>query len=318
MDELTTPRQRRLSKFRRDGGGFGPFRLSPKDLEILRLIHDYRYVTADHIFALVPGNKRHLAERLQGLFHHEYVQRLLPPAVMRVADSPPRGSEKFTYVLDEKGAETLAAAERKAVRELLWEPRHVNRMDWFVEHRLMIATFRAAVELALKARPDLNLIEWRDEPEIRDAVLVRQVGGKVQELRVAPDGYFAVRQNGKLRHFFLEADRGTEEHTRVLPKFRALWWYCGPNSPFQRRYEEPEDVRVLVVCESENRLLAMRKTLAGVDEKQRGLKRFWFCLSREYSLVMPEGILGGIWRVGSTDVHERGSAQGAVRRLFDQ
>jgi len=298
LEELKT-KQQRLPKFRRAPELYGPFRFSETDLEILRLIHDYRYVSADLVFALVQGNRRHLADRLQGMFHHAYVQRLLPPPAMRIADGPQKGSEKFTYVLDEFGATTLARAEGIGVRELAWDPRHVNRMNWFVEHQLMVGTFRAAVELGVRTRDDLSFVEWRGEEEIRDVVGVRYPDGTKREHRVAPDAYFAVRERGKVRHFFLEADRGSEEHARILPKFRALWWYCAPQSPFYTKYEDAKDVLILFVCESENRLAAMRQTLAKVDERQRGLRRFWFTTSRRYSLMKPEALVDEpIWNVG--------------------
>jgi hypothetical protein len=44
--------------------------------------------------------------------------------------------------------------------------------------------------------------------------------------------------------------------------------------------------------------MAMRKTLAKVDEKQRGLRRFWFTTDRRYSLGKPEDVIGRIWDVG--------------------
>jgi hypothetical protein len=297
--ETTTDKRKRLPKFRRDPEGFGGLRLTSRDLEILRLVHDYRYVLVDHVLALVPGNRRQLEYRLQGLFHHKYLQRLLPPLAMRVGDDrSPSGSVKVTYGLDIEGASALARAEGISTDELAWEPRHSERMQWFIEHRLMLSTFRAAIEVALRGRSDLELVEWRDEAEIRDTVTVQYSDGKKRQHRVAPDAYFAVREHGKLRHFLVEIDRGSEEHARLLPKFSGLWWYCAPESPFYRKFQDAKDVLILFVGTSEPRLEAMRRTLAKVDEKQRGLRRFWFTTDHRYRLGKPESVIGGIWDVG--------------------
>lgn len=311
MDELTTQRQRRLSKFRRDGGGFGPFRFSPKDLEILRLIHAYRYVTADHIFALVPGNRRHLAERLQGLFHHGYVQRLLPPAVMRVADGPQRGSDKFTYVLDGLGAETLTQAGAVPVDELAWEPRHTNRVSWFVEHQVGISTFHGALVLAARGRGDIALRDWTQLLTLRDWVKVRlQSDAKETTLRVAPDAYFAIIEGDKRRNFFLEFDRGTEEHGRIRETLWKYWLYL-QSRRYQERYENARDVRVLVVTTSDGRVARMLEMLTTVDPKGRGLNQFWFTTEASYSLARPETVLGPIWTTLKTPAEKRSVLESA-------
>jgi len=320
MENRMTTKQRRLPKFRRAPELYGPFRFSETDLEILRLVHDYRYVTADHVFALTKGNQRHLADRLQGLFHHSYLQRLLPPPAMRVADAPQKGSEKFTYVLDEPGASTLARAEGIGVRELAWEPRHANRMNWFVEHQLMIGTLRAVLELALRQRNDLKLIEWRGEDEIRDAVSILYSDGSRREHRVAPDGYLSIRHNGINRNFFLECDRGTERDARILPKFQNYWLYTSPKSPFFKRYQNAQNRLILFICTSEARLRAMRQTLLKADpEHRRGLAQFWFTLASRYSLRDPKAVLGPIWYQGPRTAHDdRAGKPDPLRTLFEE
>jgi len=34
-----------------------------------------------------------------------------------------------------------------------------------------------------------------------------------------------LRQADQIRHFYLEADRGTEEHRRLVDKFVGYWWH---------------------------------------------------------------------------------------------
>ena len=73
---------------------------------------------------------------------------------------------------------------------------------------------------ARRTTPDLALLCWEDARKLSARSL--PLGAK---FRLAPDAYFALRDHDEIRHFFLEADRSTEEHSRLVRKFRAYWWY---------------------------------------------------------------------------------------------
>src|SRR5882724_6882652 len=94
-------KQNRLPKYRRAPERFGRFAPTTRDLRILQLVHDYRYLTAEQVTALLaPGSPRQIARRLQGLFHHGFLARLLPPLRVRTADDTrPTGSPRVTYGL---------------------------------------------------------------------------------------------------------------------------------------------------------------------------------------------------------------------------
>jgi hypothetical protein len=235
------PKTKRLPRYKRAPERFGRFEPTARDLEILRLVDDYRFLTSDHVFALVPGSKRQIARRLQGMYHHSFLSRLLPPLRMRDGiDDSPSGSPKFTYALDSEGAAAICHADKIPREELRWRAEHNGRMQWFIEHSLMVSTFRATMQLALAMRKDLNFVEWADEEELRDSVRVRYPNGRTELHRVAPDGYFAVRERGLHRNFFLEADRATEEHPRILAKFQSYWWYLSPGSAtYHEKFENP-------------------------------------------------------------------------------
>jgi hypothetical protein len=290
---------RRLPRYKRAPELFGRFEPTTRDVAILRLVHDYRFLTVDHILALIPGSKRQIARRLQGMYHHSLLARVLPP--LRVRDgilSGVLGSPKFAYALDTGGARAICEADGIAASELRWRPEHNGRMHWFIEHHLMVSTFRATLELALAGDQSLDLIGWADEETLRDSVTVRYPDGHRQVHRVCPDGYFAVREHGTLRNFFLEADRGTEEHPRVLTKFQSYWWYLSDGSPYYAKYENAKNRLVLVVCTSEKRMAAMRKTLARVGDGRRSLGQFWFTTTSRYRLTQPESLRASIWFVG--------------------
>jgi hypothetical protein len=75
---------------------------------------------------------------------------------------------------------------------------------------------------------------------------------------------------------------------------------------------------VLFVCTSERRMAAIRKTLARVDDRQRGLRQFWFTTASQYDLARPAAILEPIWHVGPrTANNSTRGAEDSPRRLFD-
>ena len=180
-----------------------------------------------------------------------------------------------------------------------WARLRTRMRGRFLRHEIMKATFRATLELAVQLDNSLELVEWRDELEVRDVIVVRHPDGQKKKHHVAPDGYVLVREGGVARNLFLECDRGTERNARILPKFQNYWLYTAPRSRFYTTYSNAENRLILFVCSDETRLRAMRATLAKVDpEQRRRLAQFWFTLESRYDLSRPETLLGPIWQQG--------------------
>ena len=297
---MNTKIQNRLPKYRRSKERFGPLQLTTRDHEILGLVHSYRHVWVDHLQALIPGSDRQLARRVQGLFHHAYLARFVPPSRMRLQ----LGSPKMVYALDTAGAKVLAEARGISLDELGWHTSHNRRMEWFVEHQVMTADFHAVLELALRGQGGLRLDSWRQDKDLRGEVEIEYPDGD-RTFRVAPDAHFAAAEGGTRRNFFLEIDRGTEEHRRLRSKFEAYRWYLSEGSGYHDEYENSNDVRVLVVTTSEGRLERMLKTLSGLDQRGKGLNQFWFTTADRYTLKKPSSVLAPIWRTFRGDEEKR-------------
>jgi hypothetical protein len=124
-----------------------------------------------------------------------------------------------------------------------------------------------------------------------------------------PDGYFAVVVDGERQNFFLEIDRGTEEHGKLQAKFQAYQRYLR-STPYLEAYAgtNPENLRVLFVTVPERgrmkrvgekepltRLERMIDSLTKIRGKRSGLARFWFTTADAYDLKTPESLLGPIW-----------------------
>jgi hypothetical protein len=281
---------------------YGNFTFTVRDYEILDLIYRYRYLEARHVRALTHGSGQQVTRRLQGLFHNRYIRRYVPRLRMRPDLDP--GAPLLAYGLELRGARALqayrarlatgAAAEPELVR---WRKEYTRRTEWFLEHQLMISNFRCVLELALRETPDVELVHWDQGQDTWLRVPIP--GERTRFLRVAPDARFSLHEAGQVRHFFLEMDRSTEEHSRLLRKFEGYWWYL--QSPaYQHAYENHRRVNVLFVTTGRQRMFEMMKTLQSMPKPNRadhgGRGLFRFSLEDECALNDPTSILRGSWR----------------------
>ncbi len=332
-------------------GHTASFQFTDRDREILRTVLRYRFVTIDHIHALIPGNNRQISRRVQAMFHLGYLTRYLPTRRLRVGLYTP-GSEKMIYGLDTVGWRELESEQQRAgeeafaalspgqqkrliakqssrylksapssperARELAlqatvpwWRKDHSRRAEWHIYHHLEISDFHAVLELAVTSRSELNLVDWRQSRNaLRDTYRYQdRDSGESRTESLEPDAYFSVVADGERQNFFLELDRGTEEHGRLQAKFQAYQRYVR-STPYLDGYAatEPENVRVLFVttpekgrmkrageAEALTRLERMLDSLTRIRGKRSGLARFWFTTLDAYDLARPEGLLEPIW-----------------------
>ena len=206
---------------------YGNFTLTPRDLEILATVHRYRYLEARHIRALVPGSGQQITRRLQGLFHSKYLGRYARRQRMRLELDP--GAPLMAYGLESKGARVLERNRYRLARAtgtkpmpVMWRKDYSRRTEWFLEHHLMVSNFRCVLDLALRETPGTELVTWDQSKNMWFRVRTR---GTARRSQLAPDAYFALRTVTQIRHFFLEADRSTEEHRRITEKIDGYCWY---------------------------------------------------------------------------------------------
>src|SRR5688572_25716485 len=92
----------RLPRFKRSAD-IPPFRLTERDVDVLRHVQRHRFLRSSHLAALIGGSRQQLLRRLQLLFHHGYLDR--PRAQLEYFDRG--GSQSIVYGLANEGAEVV-------------------------------------------------------------------------------------------------------------------------------------------------------------------------------------------------------------------
>lgn len=277
---------KRLPRFKRVSSPNLPFRLQDRDLDILRLFNDYRFLTSRLIHLLTPGSNQGITRRLQKLFHNGHLDRIKNSFY-----------EPCLYALGNKGADelTLHGMDRGKIN---WTTKNREAKERYINHSMMIANFRATLTLALENNPDTKIIEWIPEGELKENIYIQGDGGK-KRASFVPDAYFALEDKEDELHFFLEADQSTMTNQRFLNKMRTYWNYWK-----EGRHKEKQGIesfRVLTITKTEARKENLRRITKEADDNKTGSVMFWFTSEENYNPENPETILKPIWQTPKDD-----------------
>lgn len=195
-----------------------PIALTDRDIEIIRVVHKFRFVRSTHLLDLTGSPYKPLMRRLQLLYHHRYLDR--PRA--QIEHFSVGGSKPMVYALGNRGADLLAELDGQRRAKVDWTAKNRETGRVFIEHTLLIADVMVALDVACRDRADVRLIDGnellREFPvatqRARNPFLmsVRVVHDEaVADVGLVPDRIFALEypQVGKRAYFFLEADRAT-------------------------------------------------------------------------------------------------------------
>lgn len=269
-----------------------PFRLQDADVEVLKLLYEYRFLNVFQIQALRPRGIVSLRDRLRRMFHAGLVDR---PRAQRSYLATPG---PMVYALGNKGADVLAERGLLERGKVDWAKKNSEAGRPYLEHTLMVNAFRVVLTLASQGSGiSARLVRWTHEGT--DLHYSFWSGG--ERLAIRPDGFFTLEVTlaggHGLLHFCLEADRSTESRKRFQQKLRGYW--AGRQS-YQEQLGVNAPFRVLTVTLSEARrdnLVDIARELGEAGQSER----FLFACESDYGLENPQSILGPIWRCPRDD-----------------
>ncbi|MFE9246434.1 replication-relaxation family protein [Nocardiopsis sp. NPDC006938] len=180
-------------------------RLTDRDRRLMRLIWRHRVFTTDQLAALGWNSYNTAKQRLALLYQLRALDRLRP--------WQPRGGSPWHYVLDQPGAEILAAEQGQSLREFGYrrERALANVTNTRLTHTIGInQVFTDLYAHAREESHDAHLRWWTEE-ECAD------LWGDI----VRPDGAGTWTVGDASVPFFLEYDNGTERLRRLSAKLDA-------------------------------------------------------------------------------------------------
>ena len=210
--------RKRLPRFRRAREEIRAFKLTLRDLEIMREVARHRFLTSSQICVLVAGASAQILRRLQLLYHSGYLDR----PMCQLDYFGKGGSRPMVYGLGSRGAGTLRQKYDLPFARMDWDTKNKNAGRVFLEHALMTADALIAFELACNATGGRmrfhsveSLVSEQAAKGLRHEQLQRWrvvMNGKQQSL--IPDAVFMLEDadpaGGTNRRLcFVEADRGT-------------------------------------------------------------------------------------------------------------
>jgi hypothetical protein len=286
------------------------FRLTDDDIEIVRLLARHRFLRSTHIAVLVRRSLDAVNGRLNGLFHHGYIDR--PRAQLDYY--PTAGSAPIAYALADRGARLLIERHHVDFANVEWSRNNRRAGRPYIEHQLEIMDFCVALEFATRNSADLRLIypdemvmsfpdqsfSERDPFALRVRVAHR---GTMREIGLVPDLVFGLTlPDSSRRCFMVEIDRGTMPIVRtdfLQTSFeRKMRGYLAAHAGKEHeRHFGWDSFRVLVVTTDEFRVQSMMSALRKIHiPRSMGAPLFFFATRDQLRAADP---LNDVWRDGT-------------------
>lgn len=184
--------------------------VTDRDLELLRLLHKFKFMSASQIRQLFFRTIQTCGHRLQRLYNYGILDRFMP-------------AKEYIYCIDTLGAHFLAQDLDCSFSELGWQKRHTEYNLLFLYHYLeTVDTYFELRKLNIQ-RLEVNI----DLKHIR------------------PDMYLEIINKGYRYYFFIEVDRATERQAKILKKMKGYEAYYrqSPVKPILV-FRAPDEARV--------------------------------------------------------------------------
>ena len=264
-------------------------RLTTRDVALLQNIARLRLATTAQLAALDGGSPQNVSRSLLALWENGYVER---PEAQVASRFLYEGSRPAIYGLTRKGAALLREHGLDVRRRLLDGIDKEQAAGWrFIEHTVSIAEFMVRLELGVRGRSDVRILErgeiLLDAPKSNRDRLVKleasiRLSGALRKNAVVPDALFGLRFNDEEKSYFmLEIDRGempVERYKNAQRTYFAKKMLTYYEANRQQRHVHDlgiENFRVLTVTTTSERVERMLAALNGITEG-RGSNMFLF------------------------------------------
>ena len=264
-------------------------RLTARDVALLQNIARLRLATTAQLAALDGGSPQNVSRSLLALWENGYVER---PEAQVASRFLYEGSRPAIYGLTRKGAALLREHGLDVRRRLLDGIDKEQAAGWrFIEHTVSIAEFMVRLELGVRGRSDVRILErgeiLEDAPKSNRDRLVKleasiRLNGALRKNAAVPDALFGLRFNDEEKSYFmLEIDRGempVERYRNAQRTYFAKKMLTYYEANRQQRHVHDlgiENFRVLTVTTTNERVERMLSALNGITEG-RGSNMFLF------------------------------------------
>src|SRR5882757_9208678 len=177
-------------------------RITPRDIALLQNIARLRLASTAQLAALDGGSAQNVSRSLLALWENGYVER---PEAQVASRFLYEGSRPAIYGLTRKGAALLREHGLDVRRRLLDGLDKEQAAGWrFIEHTVSISEFMVRLELALRGRSDVRILErgeiLEDAPKTNRDRMVKleasiRLGGALRKNAIVPDALFGLRFN---------------------------------------------------------------------------------------------------------------------------
>lgn len=300
----------RQKRFKRNDSA-PPIRMTERDVEILRQLARFRFLSSTQIHRLVGGSAQQVLRRLRAGYDHGHIER--PRAqVAEFAHFHDDGNRPLAYALATRGARVLANHGYGAIDRLDWTTKNSRATSDFLAHTLETADVMIGFEIACRDESTPRLVDHHallpylpestrtDDDPFRLDVSVRHAGHDVG-IAVIPDRLFSLFVDTSSRlNFGLELDRGTMDirSKQLVGKssFRRKllgYWQAYRDQVHTERWGF-KAFRVLTVTTSDARIKTMMEVQREIVGAQ-GSNMFLFTTLERYRVHSP---FDSIWLSG--------------------
>lgn len=285
------------------------YALTERDVFILMLLAQFRWLTSEQIVRRCQGSHAHITRRLKILWADGLIYR--PDSQLaRLAAHHHHGPPPLVYGLARKGAHLLTERGVDLRHRIDWTFRPGTALN--LDHTLKVAD----VMLHVHAAADARGLGIRDHAELLPefpeatrkarrpfglAVTIQHKGAPLR-LSVVPDRLFTLQQADTRHVFALEYDSGSESiNARSLAKAswrRKVLGYF--NAHLQERHSAAwgfQRLRVLTVTPSPTRIDNMIAAQEAITDRRLGGLFLYTTLDR----LAAAGPLAPIWRSSTAD-----------------